>query len=162
MLSVYSMYDFSSTGFCFQSLNILQAEFVLFQTPKTWQEAQRICRDKCFDLATINDMEEMLKVLEVVKDKYDSAVWIGLEGANTYKWHWSLADKEFYKEGERNYFIWSFLNDNFNCGSYKYGTLRQNNCGNSTYFICFDGEALLPTYTVWLSMSMVICNSSCL
>ncbi|XP_039476180.1 C-type Lectin CRL-like [Oreochromis aureus] len=83
-------------------------------------------------------MEKMAKVLETVKDQYDSAVWIGLWRGNTFKWHWSLADKEFYKEGERNYFIWSFLNDNFNCGSYKYGTLRANNCGNSIYFICFD------------------------
>uniref|UniRef100_A0A668R8P0 C-type lectin domain-containing protein n=1 Tax=Oreochromis aureus TaxID=47969 RepID=A0A668R8P0_OREAU len=107
-------------------------QFVFFQTPKTWSEAQSICREQWFDLATINDMREMEIVLEAVKDKYDDAVWIGLSKGTTLRWHWSLAGDEFYKEGERNYLLWSSVND------YNWGLSLSHKTSTRLVFVTID------------------------
>lgn len=127
----------------FQFSHGLQPQFAFFQTPKTWSEAQSICREQCFDLATINDMREMKIVLEAVGDKYDDAVWIGLLKGTTPRWHWSLADDDFYKEGERNYLLWSSINVNYNCPIFKDGKLNMVSCEYQRYSVCFDGESFL-------------------
>ncbi|XP_039886613.1 C-type mannose receptor 2-like [Simochromis diagramma] len=125
------------SGLSFQFSHGLQPQFVFFQTPKTWSEAQSICREQCFDLATINHMREMEIVLEAVKDKYDDAVWTGLSKGTTLRWHWSLADDDFYKEGERNYLLWSSVNNN-NCAVSSNGKLNMLSCANQKYSVCFD------------------------
>ncbi|KAK0133091.1 Aggrecan core protein [Merluccius polli] len=56
----------------------------LVETPKTWLDAQSHCRERGFDLATIDNMGAMIAL-------------------HPLEWHWSLADNHFYKEGERNY-----------------------------------------------------------
>ncbi|XP_049328993.1 uncharacterized protein LOC125789942 [Astyanax mexicanus] len=56
---------------------------------KTWTEAQSYCRKTYTDLATINNMDEMKKLNETLKDKTVGDVWIGLNRGNTGKWRWS-------------------------------------------------------------------------
>lgn len=135
---------------CSLSSGVPQHLYVLVSTPKTWHEAQSYCREKCFDLATIDDMGEMETGLEAVEDKYDGAVWIGLWKGKTRRWHWSLADKDFYKEGERNYFTFG-RDKNDNCVLYQKGTFYIVSCIQLQYSICFDGEShsfALCSYTI--------------
>ncbi|XP_068998020.1 macrophage mannose receptor 1-like [Embiotoca jacksoni] len=118
---------------------VSQHQYFLVKTPKTWYEAQTYCRENGFDLATIDDMKEMQTVLQTVEGKYDDAVWIGLSKGTDAKWHWSLADKHFYKDGERDYLIWGQKNS-YNCVSYKDGKPLTSNCGYRQYYVCFDAE----------------------
>lgn len=78
--------------------------------------------------------------LAVVKDKYEDAVWTGLQKGKTRNWYWSLADDDFYKKGERNYLIWGNIAD-FNCACFKDGKLYITSCTDMNYSICFDGES---------------------
>ncbi|XP_042345913.1 secretory phospholipase A2 receptor-like [Plectropomus leopardus] len=126
-------------GLCPLSSCVPQRQYILVRMAKTWYEAQSFCREKCFDLATIHDMGEMETALTAVEDKHYDAAWIGLQKVPFKRWHWSLADKHFYKEGERNYFIWGWKTDD-NCVFYKNGKLYSASCPTLRYSICFDGK----------------------
>lgn len=105
------LHDFSPTALCSLSSCVLQPEFVLFKEKKTWREAQSFCREDCLDLATIEDLGDIETVLRSVEGQYDDAVWKGEQ-----RWHWSITEKDFYKKGERDYFIWDIQKDTgFNC-----------------------------------------------
>lgn len=117
-----------------------QHQYVLVNTPKTWYDARSYCREKCFDLATVDDMEEMETGLKAVEGKYDDAVWIGLQRGEIQKWHWSLANKELYKDGERDYLNWANEEDH-SCALYRMGKLYPHDCATAAYAVCFDGES---------------------
>lgn len=89
----------------------------------------------------------METVLKIVEGTNNNAVWIGLWKATTMSWHWSLAHRDFYKNGERNYLIWSTLN-NYNCGAFRAGKLISDSCDYSYQAVCFDGESLCHTVSL--------------
>ncbi|XP_051263474.1 macrophage mannose receptor 1-like [Dicentrarchus labrax] len=127
------------SGLCSLSSCVPQNRYYLFvNTPKTWYEAQSYCREKGFDLATIDNMGEMEIGLKAVEGKYKDAVWIGLQKELTRRWHWSLADKDFYKEGERDYFIPD--GTDYSCLTYTKGKPSPAGCPNKKYSVCFDGK----------------------
>uniref|UniRef100_A0A3B4T4U8 C-type lectin domain-containing protein n=1 Tax=Seriola dumerili TaxID=41447 RepID=A0A3B4T4U8_SERDU len=128
-----------SLWLCSVSSCLPQHKYVLVTTPKTWYEAQSYCRENCFDLATIDDMGEMKTLLKTVEDNYDDGLWIGLGLQTTKMWHWTLADKDFYKEGERNYLVWGQQTLD-NCGYYNIGKLYSTACNIELHTVCFDGD----------------------
>uniref|UniRef100_A0A7N6AZN0 C-type lectin domain-containing protein n=1 Tax=Anabas testudineus TaxID=64144 RepID=A0A7N6AZN0_ANATE len=83
-------------GLCSLSSCVPQYNYVLFKTPKTWNDAQSYCRANCVDLATISTMEVMANVLEIVEGKYDDAAWIGLYQGTSVLWYWTLIGYDFY------------------------------------------------------------------
>uniref|UniRef100_A0A3Q4HP26 C-type lectin domain-containing protein n=1 Tax=Neolamprologus brichardi TaxID=32507 RepID=A0A3Q4HP26_NEOBR len=94
----------------------------------TWSEAQNICREQCFDLATINDMREMETLLEVVKDKYDDAVWIGLSKGTT----------------QRRYLLWNSITDD-NCAVSRNGYLNIYSCMSKKYSYILNTQRMVWT-----------------
>ncbi|KAL0162988.1 hypothetical protein M9458_042384, partial [Cirrhinus mrigala] len=78
---------------------------------KTWTEAQRYCRQNYTDLATIDNMEEMNRLINTVNGSYNGLAWIGLYG-DVNSWRWSLEDNDFYQEGERDFRNWYHEPDN--------------------------------------------------
>ncbi|KAM9309694.1 secretory phospholipase A2 receptor-like [Pholidichthys leucotaenia] len=103
-------------------------------------------------MVTINDMGDMKRVLKATEGKYDNAVWIGLSKGTTRAWHWSLADEDFYEEGERNYLIWGKLTDN-NCVHFLNRKYYSVNCGYKLNFVCFDEDNSEQQY-VWANVSL--------
>ncbi|XP_013862926.1 C-type lectin BML-2-like [Austrofundulus limnaeus] len=84
----------------------------------------------------MEDLDEMNIALKTVGDNYTDAVWIGLWRGRTWKWYWSLAYNNLYKEGERNYMILKSSGGD-NCAVYRNG-LVQSACTYKIPFVCFD------------------------
>uniref|UniRef100_A0A3B1KF01 C-type lectin domain-containing protein n=1 Tax=Astyanax mexicanus TaxID=7994 RepID=A0A3B1KF01_ASTMX len=109
---------------------------------KTWTEAQRYCRQTYTDLATINNMDEMKKLNETLKDKTQAFVWIGLNRGDTEKWRWSLPDGNFYTVEDKNQ-TWrsgepnNYGGNEFCVSMYKQdGTWFDVSCENTYTFVC--------------------------
>ncbi|KAL6481081.1 hypothetical protein MHYP_G00091610 [Metynnis hypsauchen] len=115
---------------------------------KTWTEAQSYCRQKDADLATINNMEEMKKLNVTLKKHLNNtpsmSVWLGLVRRDTDQWLWSLADGNFYRNGD-TYRNWASGEPNNvggveNCVVMKKsdGTWFDDRCSSLYTFVCYD------------------------
>ena len=113
---------------------------------KSWTEAQRHCRENYTDLATIDNMEEMNRLINTVNGSYSGLAWIGLyDDLNS--WRWSLDDDDFYKENERNFRNW-YIQKPQNWGGNSHCVLFSgydaswwpDSCSSTLTFICYDGE----------------------
>ncbi|CAL8406965.1 unnamed protein product [Arctogadus glacialis] len=91
------------SGLCIPSFCADYRQHCLIETPKSWSDAQSYCRERGPDLATIDDMGAMKSLLALNADRAHDELWIGLHYVGLERWHWSLADKDFYQEGERDY-----------------------------------------------------------
>uniref|UniRef100_A0A4W4HBE3 C-type lectin domain-containing protein n=1 Tax=Electrophorus electricus TaxID=8005 RepID=A0A4W4HBE3_ELEEL len=150
---------------------IFESLFLLVQTgshhqyhfmnkPKSWTEAQSFCRQTQTDLATVDNMEDMSRLLQSVSDTYTGSAWIGLYDDLKNSWRWSLEDPQFYKEGERDYRKWLYnpRNEDGNdyCGLMLYETKSiyggkwiDKSCSEEHPFVCYDGKKILnKAYTI--------------
>ncbi|KAL1253174.1 hypothetical protein QQF64_017867 [Cirrhinus molitorella] len=111
---------------------------------KTWTEAQIFCRQNYTDLATIDNMEEMNRLINTVNGSYNSSAWIGLyDDVNS--WRWSLEDNNLYQEGERDFRNWYHEPDNSGgkelCVYMDYnGKWYDISCDNMLSFVCYGGR----------------------
>ncbi|XP_065100349.1 macrophage mannose receptor 1-like [Paramisgurnus dabryanus] len=112
---------------------------------KTWSEAQRHCRENYTDLATIDNMDDMYRLIKTVNGSYNGSAWIGLyDDLNS--WRWSLENNDFYQKGERDFRNWYHEPDNNGgkelCVYMKTddGTWFDSICDIMLSFICYDGR----------------------
>ncbi|XP_048021429.1 C-type mannose receptor 2-like [Megalobrama amblycephala] len=122
--------------------------YVFVNESKTWAEAQRYCRDKYSDLASIENDQETIQLMDTVNDDSIDLAWIGLyDDLNT--WKWTLEDSDFfndiYQEGERDYRNFNNQPDNSGgnelCVYMDYnGKWYDMSCDNTLPFICYDGK----------------------
>ncbi|XP_022530092.2 C-type lectin BiL-like [Astyanax mexicanus] len=109
---------------------------------KNWTEAQNYCRQTYTDLATINNMDEMKKLNETLKDVVKSSAWIGLKRGDTGRWQWSLGG--FYSVKDSNWNKGEPNNDGRNefCVAMKkyWGKWLDESCGRQFPFVCFDDK----------------------
>uniref|UniRef100_A0A8C1MU92 C-type lectin domain-containing protein n=1 Tax=Cyprinus carpio TaxID=7962 RepID=A0A8C1MU92_CYPCA len=82
---------------------------------KTWTEAQRYCRQNYIDLATIENIEEMKRLIKTVRRTFYGSAWIGLyDDLNS--WRWSL-DNTALEGGFKSWFVQQQVNSvKFNFG----------------------------------------------
>ncbi|KAL7853042.1 hypothetical protein SRHO_G00188270 [Serrasalmus rhombeus] len=123
-------------------------QYVFVKESKTWTEAQSYCRQTYTDLATINNMEEMKKLnytLNTLKDAPNSSVWIGLKKEDAVKWLWSLADANFYRDGDTYRNWWSGEpNNGGNRDEYCVAMYKDNRgwfdiqCEDLFTFVCYN------------------------
>nr|XP_055059851.1 macrophage mannose receptor 1-like [Misgurnus anguillicaudatus] len=58
----------------------------------TWASAQSYCRQKHIDLATIDSMNDVNKLINTVDPGYIGSVWTGLKRATVSRWVWSMGE----------------------------------------------------------------------
>ncbi|KAL7844103.1 hypothetical protein SRHO_G00226420 [Serrasalmus rhombeus] len=121
---------------------------------KSWTEAQRYCRENYTDLATIDNMEEMNRLINTVNGSYSGLAWIGLYD-DLDSWRWSLDDESFYKEGERDFRGWDHQPDNYNGRElcvyiHSYGTWFDGQCETYHTFVCYNGKNGADDY-IWIN-----------
>ncbi|XP_036968022.1 C-type mannose receptor 2-like isoform X2 [Acanthopagrus latus] len=129
--------------FCYRGENM-----ILINEPKTWEEAQRYCRENYTDLATVYDMNDTQRLSESVNT--DKA-WIGLysvPGKDNRVWHWSQPGVEVtWKE------FWAVSQPNDRGGSQNCVAMDRNGwndrkCCRDFAFICYDEEQYNDTYVI--------------
>uniref|UniRef100_A0A669DVU2 C-type lectin domain-containing protein n=1 Tax=Oreochromis niloticus TaxID=8128 RepID=A0A669DVU2_ORENI len=109
------------------------------QENKTWEEAQKYCRENYTDLASVFDMADMVRLRE--STEYEGKAWIGLfsnPGKENRMWHWSLPGVE-YTERETRWGRSEPDDLKENCVKTR-GNWTHANCDKTMWFICYDGE----------------------
>ncbi|XP_058614460.1 C-type mannose receptor 2-like isoform X2 [Onychostoma macrolepis] len=123
--------------------NASSRQYHFVNESKSWTEAQRYCRQNYTDLVTIDNMEEMNRLINTVNGSYNGSAWIGLyDDVNS--WRWSLEDNDFYQEGERDFRKWYHEPNNRANELCVYmdrnGNWFDYSCDNYYSFVCYDGE----------------------
>uniref|UniRef100_A0A3B5Q0E4 C-type lectin domain-containing protein n=1 Tax=Xiphophorus maculatus TaxID=8083 RepID=A0A3B5Q0E4_XIPMA len=123
-------------------------EFHYINENKNWTEAQQYCREKHTDLATVTNMKDMKRLINISAG-YNTAAWIGLydQTNGTRTWFWSLPELEF-NESETN---WNpgepsdkGIQGSENCGAvYQDLTWLDDGCQKTKYFLCYDDNVIL-------------------
>lgn len=114
-------------------------------------EAQIFCRYTYTDLATVDNMEDISRLLGSFEGAYNSSAWIGLHDDPKNSWRWSLEDSQFYKEGERDFRRWFEypLNEDGNdlCAVMLFDTPPiyeakwiDRSCSEEHQFVCYEGK----------------------
>nr|XP_046184377.1 lymphocyte antigen 75-like [Oncorhynchus gorbuscha] len=125
----------------FYTLSSCLHQYHLITINMIWTDAQSYCRAHYTDLATVDDMEDQNRLITSVSS-YNSWLWIGLKKGDSMKWHWSLADRRFYREGETEFRNWDTgTPQNGNCALMSTSGLWNNgSCDDQHHFICYDGK----------------------
>lgn len=105
----------------------------------TWPEARSFCMLKYTDLATVNNMFNKNRLVNVVGNRVAFA-WIGLYNAGNKRWMWSDGDgRAFFtgwKGGEPN----NLYGDEW-CGEMsEKGEWNDKSCGDEKAFVCYQRE----------------------
>ncbi|XP_018521328.1 macrophage mannose receptor 1-like isoform X1 [Lates calcarifer] len=106
--------------------------FVFINNLMTWTEAQSYCRANHTDLASVRNMEENQKIMELLPS--GQSVWIGLFRDS---WKWSDGSNSSFRywiTGEPNGGTENCVAANF----HKSGKWEDQHCGQRRAFICYS------------------------
>ncbi|XP_036419997.1 macrophage mannose receptor 1-like [Colossoma macropomum] len=156
MFQLLLLLGFCTLGVC------LPRQYHFVNDYKTWYEAQSYCREHYVDLASIDNAEEGLQLINLVDIRNSVPMWIGLyDDLNI--WRWSLEDDDFYKGNERKFRNWYIQkptnwHGNSLCAYYStnYKTWHEAPCTVELPFVCYDGSmnaseryVVVPKYMNW-------------
>ncbi|XP_061592916.1 secretory phospholipase A2 receptor-like [Cololabis saira] len=121
----------------------------------TWTEAQKYCREKHTDLATMHNSEEQNQLMNTLSSAGSSSdVWIGLRHEVDWKWSdgfngtgadyrkWDSGEPNFYSCRELCVFMTSYSS-----------SWRDDPCQTSGPFMCYKGSQQNPEY-VYVNQEM--------
>ncbi|XP_071403302.1 C-type mannose receptor 2-like [Centroberyx affinis] len=121
-------------------------KYYFIRIKKNWKDAQSYCRANYTDLATVDNMEDMNALANLVEG-FTGRAWIGLYD-ETKHWKWSLSDKSYYNAGEEEFRNWSpeepnNYNSKQHCvAMYESGKWNDQNCAGMRDFICYNNRSI--------------------
>ncbi|XP_073764013.1 C-type mannose receptor 2-like [Danio rerio] len=125
----------------------VQRQYHFIKEKKNWTEAQRYCREKYTDLATVDNTNYMIKseknvlVWQRIKSfnyRFRQKIWIGLQRMSVYKWHWSSGDPVLFL----NWASGQPVNSD-NCAVVRNGQWTVWPCNAISSFICSTSTGLV-------------------
>ncbi|XP_056318862.1 macrophage mannose receptor 1-like [Danio aesculapii] len=111
----------------------VQRQYYFINEGKNWTDAQRYCREKYTDLATVDNMNDVIQLMKSVNDVRDQNIWIGLQKTSVYKWHWSSGDPVLFLN-----WISGEQDGSNKCSVMKNGQWIIEACSNTHVFICYN------------------------
>uniref|UniRef100_A0A8C2FRM2 Si:ch211-195j11.27 n=1 Tax=Cyprinus carpio TaxID=7962 RepID=A0A8C2FRM2_CYPCA len=76
----------------FWSSSALSRQYHYMNARMSWPEAQSYCRERFTDLATVDSMDDVNRLVNIVEAGYNGSVWIGLKRGTQARWVWSNGD----------------------------------------------------------------------
>ncbi|XP_063751373.1 C-type mannose receptor 2-like, partial [Eleginops maclovinus] len=112
-------------------------EYHFIQEEKSWDEAQKYCREHYTDLATVSNMRDLERLRN---SSQTTDAWIGLHSISAERsWHWSLPGVEFnYSEIEWGYGQPNHHQSNENCVVIRGQECHDFSCNKTYEFICYN------------------------
>ncbi|XP_042624090.1 macrophage mannose receptor 1-like [Cyprinus carpio] len=114
----------------------------------SWPEAQSYCRERFTDLATVDSMDDVNRLVNIVDAGYSGSVWIGLKRGTLKRWGWSNGENTTYQ-----YYNWASgqPNGDEDCVSTYAGVWHDMLCSNKRYFVCYEnsGYILIQSTKNW-------------
>ncbi|XP_056316886.1 secretory phospholipase A2 receptor-like [Danio aesculapii] len=132
----------------------VQRQYHFINEEKEWADAKKYCREKYTDLATVDNMNDMIQLNKCVKVN-DKGVWIGLQGTNDSKWHWSSGDPALFLNWASGQ-----PNSSDNCTVIKNGQWFVGACTATWTFICYNNQLIVIQQNLSWSEALRYCRQN--
>ncbi|XP_048019663.1 macrophage mannose receptor 1-like [Megalobrama amblycephala] len=131
------------------SSSALSRQYHFINLRMSWPEAQSYCREKYTDLATVDTMDDVNRLVNIVDAGYSGSVWIGLKRGTQTRWAWSNGEDK-----SSPYSNWDSgePNENASCVTYRNGFWVDMDCSYKRYFTCYkenNGYILVWSAKTW-------------
>ncbi|XP_047194807.1 lymphocyte antigen 75 [Hippoglossus stenolepis] len=109
---------------------------------KTRSEARVFCREKHVDLATVDNMEDMQRLIAAAHG-YEGDVWIGTHDKSN-RWFWSARGHSINRQNKQHFQMWEPGQPNASrshkhvCVSVTDGLWKDHRCSTQLPFVCYN------------------------
>ncbi len=121
----------------FWSSSALSRQYHYINARMSWPEAQSYCRSAYTDLATVDSMDDVNRLVNIVDVGNSVPVWIGLKRGTQKRWGWSDGENTLTQYREWNS---GHPNSEGNCGYFAFGVWNSYPCSLYLHFVCYSGE----------------------
>ncbi|XP_051990381.1 lymphocyte antigen 75-like [Xyrauchen texanus] len=130
----------------FWSSSGLSRQYHYINERKNWNDAQSYCRSRYTDLATVDNMNDVSRLVKTVDAGYSGSVWIGLKRGTQSRWGWSMGDNTL-----TQYSGWKPGNPDGEgeCVYFAYGFWFNRPCSKRLYFVCYNESTGYNMVNVW-------------
>ncbi|XP_073786940.1 hepatic lectin-like isoform X2 [Danio rerio] len=117
----------------FWSSSAMSRRYYYINLQMSWPDAKSYCRENFTDLATVDTMDDVNRLIHSVDPGYSGSVWIGLKSGTEKRWAWSNG------ENTSQYFNWAsgMPNDDGYCVTTYSGKWKDLTCSYKKYFVCY-------------------------